>query len=134
MGVVNTEPIELAHVFDSFDELWSPRIATTVNDYDVRVAKIQGEHVWHTHDDTDEFFLVVDGTLRLALRTPEGEREVVMPPGSVFTVPAGVEHKPSSAEGARILMLEPSGTPTTGDRHDDLPEHIRTSTGQAYRG
>jgi len=134
MNGVNTQPISLAQVFDSFDELWSPRIATTVNDYDVRVAKVQGEHVWHAHDHTDEFFLVIEGTLHLALRTADGEREVVMPAGSVFTVPAGVEHKPTSPEGARILMLEPTGTPNTGDRHDDLPDHLHTTTGHAYQG
>ena len=91
---MNSEPIALDHALASFDALWSPRIVTHVNDYDVRVAKVEGEHVWHVHDDTDEFFLVLDGELHIALREPSGERTVVLPKGSVFTVPRGVYHKP----------------------------------------
>lgn len=93
-GAMTQEPISLASALASFAEQWSPRIVTAVNDYDVRVAKVEGEHVWHVHDHTDEFFLVLDGTLHIALREPAGERVVVLPKGSVFTVPRGTEHKP----------------------------------------
>ncbi|MFB7030602.1 MULTISPECIES: cupin domain-containing protein [unclassified Streptomyces] len=125
------EPLSLATALASFDALWSPRVATRVNDYDVRVAKVRGEHVWHAHDDTDEFFLVLDGELRIALREPAGERTVHLPRGSVFTVPRGTEHRPSSPDGASILMFEPTGTSTVGDRHDEVPSHVDATTGHA---
>ena len=123
------QPIVLSDVLAGFDALWSPRIATRMNDYDVRVAKVAGEHIWHAHDDTDEFFLVLEGELRIELREPAGERAVTLPRGAVFVVPRGTEHRPSSAAGAQILMFEPSGTLTVGDRHDEVPEHIDATTG-----
>ncbi|MCZ9343855.1 cupin domain-containing protein, partial [Streptomyces sp. TRM76130] len=123
------EPVSLATALASFTEQWSPRIVTTVNDYDVRVARAEGEHVWHVHDHTDEFFLVLDGELRIALREPAGERVVVLPTGSVFTVPRGTEHKPYAPVPTRILLLEPTGTSTVGDRHDDVPDHVDATTG-----
>ncbi len=127
--VTVTEPISLATALASFTELWSPRIVTHMNDYDVRIAKVHGEHVWHAHDTTDEFFLVLDGELRIALREPDGDREVVLPTGSVFVVPKGTEHKPTSTAGASILMFEPTGTSTVGDRHDEVPDHVDATTG-----
>jgi mannose-6-phosphate isomerase-like protein (cupin superfamily) len=125
------EPVSLAHALASFSEQWSPRIVTAVNDYDVRVAKVEGEHVWHVHDHTDEFFLVLDGELHIGLREPAGERTVVLPRGSVFTVPRGTEHKPYAPVPTAILMFEPTGTLTVGDRHDDVPEHVDATTGHA---
>ncbi|GAB3245990.1 cupin domain-containing protein [Micromonospora halotolerans] len=128
---MSPEPIELAAALARFDQLWSPRIVTTVNDYDVRIAKVAGEHVWHAHDHTDEFFLVLDGELRIALRdgADGAEREVVLPRGAVFVVPRGVEHRPSAPDGASILMFEPSGTSSVGERHDEVPGHVDTTTG-----
>ncbi|MFJ3788523.1 cupin domain-containing protein [Kitasatospora sp. NPDC090091] len=128
-SAANREPISLDEALASFDALWSPRIVTNVNDYDVRVAKVRGEHLWHAHDDTDEFFLVLDGELFISLREPDGERTVHLPRGAVFTVPRGTEHKPHAPTGAAILMLEPSGTPTVGDRHDPVPAHVDATTG-----
>ncbi|SCG35487.1 cupin domain-containing protein [Micromonospora coxensis] len=128
---MSEEPIDLASALAAFDQLWSPRIVTRVNDYDVRVAKVAGEHVWHAHDHTDEFFLVLDGELRIALREPAGERTVVLPRGAVFVVPRGVQHRPSSAQGASILMFEPTGTSSVGDRHEDVPDHVDATTGHA---
>lgn len=138
------EPILLHAALARFDSLWSPRIVTRVNDYDVRIAKVAGEHIWHVHESTDEFFLVLEGELTLALRDAEDdsddsddkgagrdERVVTLPQGAVFVVPRGVEHKPSSAAGAAILMFEPAGTPTVGDRHDPIPNHIDATTGHA---
>ncbi|MEV7670169.1 cupin domain-containing protein [Streptomyces sp. NPDC088752] len=128
---MRNEPLSLATALSSFDDLWSPRIAARVNDYDVRVTKVRGEHVWHVHDDTDEFFLVLDGELYIALREPAGERTVRLPRGSVFTVPRGTEHRPSSPGGASILLFEPTGTSTVGDRHDEVPSHVDATTGHA---
>lgn len=125
------EPLSLDRALASFTEQWSPRIVTAVNDYDVRVAKVEGEHVWHVHDHTDEFFLVLDGELHISLREPSGERTVVLPKNSVFTVPRGTEHKPHAPVPTAILLFEPTGTLTTGDRHDEVPAHVDTTTGHA---
>ncbi|WP_327667093.1 cupin domain-containing protein [Streptomyces sp. NBC_00485] len=125
------EPISLAAALASFTEQWSPRIVTTVNDYDVRVAKVGGDHVWHVHDDTDEFFLVLDGEFHISLREPAGERTVSLAKGSVFTVPRGTEHKPYAPVPAEILLFEPTGTLSVGDRHDEVPAHVDATTGHA---
>ncbi|MGC4942760.1 cupin domain-containing protein [Kribbella sp. DT2] len=122
------EPVDLHAVLKTFDELWSPRIAARVNDYDVRVTKVAGSYIWHLHETTDELFLVLDGELGIAIRDP-AERSVTLSPGSVFVVPRGVEHRPYSDGGASIVVIEPAGIPTTGDHHEPIPEHIRTHTG-----
>ncbi|MGX9888898.1 cupin domain-containing protein [Streptomyces sp. NPDC002276] len=124
------EPISLTAALASFTDHWSPRIVTTVNDYDVRVAKVEGEHLWHTHDHTDEFFLVLAGELHIALRELAGERTVVLSKGSVFTVPRGTEHKPYAPVPSEILVLEPTGTLTVGDRHEEIPAHVDATTGR----
>ncbi|MEV6403061.1 MULTISPECIES: cupin domain-containing protein [Streptomyces] len=123
------EPVSLSQALASFTDRWSPRIVTAVNDYDVRVAKAEGEHVWHVHDHTDEFFLVLDGELHISLREPGGERTVVLPRGSVFTVPRGIEHKPYAPVLTEILLFEPTGTSTVGDHHDAVPAHVDATTG-----
>ncbi|MFF8968863.1 cupin domain-containing protein [Streptomyces sp. NPDC014995] len=125
------EPVVLSAALASFSEQWSPRIVTAVNDYDVRVAKVEGEHLWHVHDHTDEFFLVLDGELRISLREAGGERTVTLPKGAVFTVPRGTEHKPYAPVPTEILVFEPTGTSTVGDRHDDVPDHVDATTGHA---
>ncbi len=129
---MNNRPIDLTTALSSFETPWSPRIVTRVNDYDVRVAKLHGEFVWHTHDDTDEFFLCLDGEMDIALREPSGEHTVHLTRGSVFVVPKGIEHKPLSPGGASALLFEPTGTPTTGDHHETLAalvKGIETTTG-----
>jgi mannose-6-phosphate isomerase-like protein (cupin superfamily) len=88
-----------------------------------------GTYVWHHHETTDELFLVLDGELSIAIRDPD-ERVVTLSPGCIFVVPRGVDHKPFSGSGASIVVIDPAGTPTTGDRHDPLPAHIQTHTGQ----
>jgi mannose-6-phosphate isomerase-like protein (cupin superfamily) len=124
------EPVNLTEALASFTDVYSPRIVARMNDYDVRVAHASGEHVWHVHEDTDEFFLVLDGRFDVAIREAGGaERTVVLHRGDTFVVPRGVEHKPSSPGGS-ILMFEPSGTLTTGDRHEgDVPAHVDSTTG-----
>ncbi|WP_405870964.1 MULTISPECIES: cupin domain-containing protein [unclassified Streptomyces] len=124
-------PTSLAEALASFTDQWSPRIVTTVNDYDVRVAKVEGEHLWHVHDHTDEFFLVLDGELHISLREADGERTLVLPRGSLFTVPRGIEHKPYAPVPTEILVFEPSGTLSVGDRHDEVPGHVDATTGHA---
>ncbi|OXM67700.1 cupin domain-containing protein [Amycolatopsis vastitatis] len=121
-------PIDLNEVLASFDAAWSPRIVTRVNDYDIRLARFDGEHVWHVHANTDEFFLVLDGEIEIGLRDPE-ERVVTLARGQVFVVPKGTFHKPSSKSGASVLLVEPAGTLTVGDVHDDVPGHVDVTTG-----
>ncbi|MER5849464.1 cupin domain-containing protein [Streptomyces sp. NPDC002012] len=124
-------PILLSDALKTFEALWSPRIVARVNDYDVRISKVRGEHVWHVHEDTDEFFLVLDGTLDIQLRETDGERTVTLARGAVFVVPRGTWHKPSAADGASVLFFEPSGTPSVGDRHDEVPGHVDVTIGHA---
>jgi mannose-6-phosphate isomerase-like protein (cupin superfamily) len=123
-------PVNLSAALASFDEIYSPRIVARMNDYDVRVAHVKGEHVWHVHEDTDEFFLVLDGQFDVAIRDADGEQTTItLRPGDTFIVPKGTEHKPSSPGGS-ILMFEPSGTSTTGDRHEGaIPSHVDSTTG-----
>ena len=128
-------PVNLNDALASFDAVYSPHIVARMNDYDVRVAHTLGEHVWHTHTDTDEFFLVLSGRFDIALRDGRGtETTVELHTGDTFVVPRGTEHKPSSP-GGTILMFEPSGTSSTGDRHDgEIPDHVDSTTGHDLSG
>jgi mannose-6-phosphate isomerase-like protein (cupin superfamily) len=134
---MSRQPIDLRTALDSFDAVWSPQIIAYINDYDVRLARFAGEHVWHVHEETDEFFLVLDGEIDIALREDGGERTVTLPMGSIFVVPKGTFHKPSSKDGAAVLLVEPTGTLSVGERHDEVPEHVDVTTGhpvEAGRG
>src|SRR5262245_2374969 len=131
--MTTTEPLSLAGALARFEEVWSPRFVARVNDYDVRVAHARGEHVWHVHDDTDEFFLVVDGSFDIALRDgpPGAERTVHLAAGDVFVVPRGTEHRPSST-GVSLLMVEPTRPATTGHRREgEIPAGGDSPTGHA---
>lgn len=127
---MDVQPVNLTDALASFDEIYSPRIVASMNDYDVKIAHTRGEHVWHVHEDTDEFFLVLDGHFDIAIRDAAGaETTVVLRKGDTFVVPKGVEHKPSSPGGS-ILMFEPSGTSTTGDRHEgEIPDYVDSTRG-----
>jgi len=127
---MDVKPVNLTAALASFADVYDPRIVARVNDYDVRIAHAAGEHVWHVHADTDEFFLVLDGRFDVALRDAAGrESTVTLHQGDVFVVPKGTEHKPSSPGGS-ILMFEPSATLTTGDSHEGtIPDHVRSTTG-----
>jgi mannose-6-phosphate isomerase-like protein (cupin superfamily) len=127
---MSAKPVNLTAALASFNDVYSPRIVARMNDYDVRIAHTKGQHVWHTHSDTDEFFLVLDGRFDITLRDADGhEHTVVLHQGDTFVVPRGTEHKPSSPGGS-ILMFEPSGTLTTGDRHDgEIPSGVDSTTG-----
>jgi mannose-6-phosphate isomerase-like protein (cupin superfamily) len=126
---MTSEPVNLAEALASFSDIYSPRIVGRVNDYDVRIAHTRGDHLWHVHEHTDEFFLVLDGQFNVALREAGRERTIELGHGEMFVVPKGTEHKPSSPGGS-ILMFEPSGTVTTGDRHEGaIPAHVDSTTG-----
>jgi len=127
------DKVSLGEALATFDEIYSPRIVGRVNDYDLKVAHAKGDYVWHVHEETDEFFLVIDGRFDIELRDANGgERRVELRAGDVFVVPKGMEHKPSSPGGA-ILMFEPSGTLSTGDRHDgQIPGYVDSTTGHEF--
>jgi mannose-6-phosphate isomerase-like protein (cupin superfamily) len=129
---VQTQPIQLMAALGTFDDHWNPRIIATVNDYDVRIAKVVGDYVWHKHDDTDEFFQVLDGHLLLDLRdgAAGAERTVSLPKGGVYVVPRGIEHRPRAEVETSLLLLEPTGTRTTGDYAGSVPDHIVSTAGQ----
>jgi mannose-6-phosphate isomerase-like protein (cupin superfamily) len=129
-----SQPLDLHDVLASFTDAWSPRIVAYLNDYDIRLARFAGEHIWHVHTDTDEFFLVLDGTIHIGLREPGGERTVTLAEKEIFVVPKGTFHKPSSPDGAVVLLVEPTGTLTVGDEHDDVPDHVDATTGHPLKG
>ncbi len=104
-------PRSLNAVLADLDEHWSPRTVAVVNDYDVRVVKVLGEFAWHSHPETDEFFLVLSGSL--AIRMDDGE--VVLGPGDTFVVPRGCRHQPQADAETTLLLFEPSATVNTGD-------------------
>ncbi|MGI5480958.1 cupin domain-containing protein [Streptomyces lavendofoliae] len=132
---MDTQPVNLTEALATFDDVYSPRVVARMNDYDVRIAHAAGDHVWHVHDDTDEFFLVLDGRFHIALRAADGsERTVELGRGDTFVVPKGTEHKPSAPDGASILMFEPTGTLSTGDRHEgEIPDHVDSTVGHDLR-
>jgi mannose-6-phosphate isomerase-like protein (cupin superfamily) len=105
------DAISLAGKLATFQERWSPKIVASFNGHDVMVVKVEGEFVWHAHPDTDDFFLVLKGRLHIRLR----EGDVVLGPGELFVVPRGVEHCPVAEEETHLLLIEPAGTPNTGD-------------------
>lgn len=105
------EAVNLVEVFGRIEEQWSPRIIGTVNDMHVKAAKIQGEFVWHHHDDEDELFLVVRGELRMRFR----DRDVTVREGELIIVPRGVEHLPVAEAETYILLFEPRSTVNTGN-------------------
>lgn len=113
----------------SIQDFWSPKIFTRVNDYDVRLAKVEGTFVWHSHPDTDELFIVFDGTLDIHLRQSGTENLVHLERHDAFVVPRGIEHCPESTGGAAVMLLEPTGTLSTGDFGGDVPDHITSTTG-----
>lgn len=102
------EPVSLNAVFDTFDAVWEPRIVARVNDYDVKIARGEGRHPRHSHPETDEFFMVLAGELRIDL--PETDDSVTLRSGDTYVVPRGTEHQPTAASGTRFLMFEPRGT------------------------
>ena len=105
------DKVTLAEKLASLDKAFQPKIVGYYNDNKILVGKIKGEFVWHSHPDTDDFFLVVSGRLTIQLR----DRDVELGPGELYVVSGGVEHCPKSDEGAEILLIEPRGTPNTGD-------------------
>ena len=117
---MNHEPINLAEKLATFSEHYRPRTVGTFNGHDLMVVKLKGPFTWHKHDDTDDFFLVLKGRLRIELR----ERTIELGPGEIFVVPQGVEHRPVADEEVHLLLIEPTGTPNTGDPKSAAPRTL----------
>jgi len=109
--------VNLASKLAAFTDHWQPRTVAEFNGHDVMVVKVQGEFTWHKHDDTDDFFLVLQGRLVIELR----DGAVELGPGELFIVSKGVEHRPVAAEEVHVLLIEPTGTPNTGDPETAAP-------------
>ncbi len=103
--------INLQNKLSLFSDHWSPKAVAEFNGHDVMVVKVQGEFNWHSHDDTDDFFMVLSGKLIIQLR----DGDVELNPGELYVVPKGVEHCPKAEEETHLLLIEPAGTPNTGD-------------------
>lgn len=110
--------VNLASKLAIFDERWSPKVVTKFNGHDVMVVKAKGEFGWHSHPDTDDFFLVLEGHLIIKLR----DEDVHLGPGELYVVPRGVEHCPVAKEEVHVLLIEPVGTPNTGDESTATPK------------
>ena len=115
-----SDTINLAAKLASFAEHWSPRTVARFNDLDVMVVKVKGAFVWHKHDDTDDFFLVLQGRLDIMLR----DRTVSLGPGEMYVVPRGVEHCPVAHKETHLLLIEPTGTPNTGNATTAAPRQV----------
>jgi len=109
-------PINLHEKLQRFSERWSPRIIAQMNDYHLKLAKIEGTFVWHSHPETDEVFMVIDGAMSIELRDGRVDLEA----GELFVVPKGVEHRPVASSACSIMLIEPAGTINTGDAGGDL--------------
>ena len=125
------EKLNLDAAFDSFEERWSPRIAAEVDGYAVKLAKVEGEFVWHSHADADELFLVRSGELTIEFRD---QPDVHLEAGELVVVPAGVEHRPVADGVVEILLFEPIGTQNTGDVEDERTREATRLDGQKTTG
>jgi mannose-6-phosphate isomerase-like protein (cupin superfamily) len=103
--------INISNKFKKIDEHWSPKVIAGMNDYQFKLAKVQGEFVWHSHPDTDEVFIIVEGVLEIEFR----DGKVKLEAGEMLVVPKGVEHKPVAEHECSIMLVEPKGTVNTGD-------------------
>ena len=108
---MNGEPINLAQRLSKFSKQWAPHVIAELNDYQLKLVKLQGEFVWHEHKDTDELFLVLEGEMEIGFR----DRTVTLKAGELFVVPKGVEHITRAASECHALLIEPRGVVNTGD-------------------
>ncbi|KQX59917.1 MULTISPECIES: cupin domain-containing protein [unclassified Ensifer] len=104
------KPINFAEKLSLFSDQWQPRVLAELNDYQFKIVRIEGDFIWHDHEDTDEAFIVLEGTLRIDFR----DGAVTLGPGEMYVVPKGVEHKPYAEREVKMLLIEPRGTLNTG--------------------
>ena len=117
------QAIDLQQKLALFHDPWSRRTVAEYNGHDVMVVKVQGEFTWHSHADSDDFFLVLQGELQIDLRGGQ-EGTVTLGPGQMFIVPKGVEHRPRAVGEVHLLLIEPTGTPNSGDVQTAAPRRV----------
>ena len=115
------DKINVEQKFKEIDDNWSPRIVAQMNNYEFKIAKIKGDFIWHSHRDTDETFIVLDGNMTIKFR----DKEVLLQKGEMFVVPAGKEHKPSAKGECKIMIVEPKGVQNTGE----IKNHLTSENG-----
>ncbi|RDI05935.1 mannose-6-phosphate isomerase-like protein (cupin superfamily) [Pseudomonas fluorescens] len=108
-------PINFAQKYALFHEQWAPKVVAEMNDYQFKIVRLEGEFIWHTHADTDETFIVLEGELRIDFR----DGAVTIGPGEMYVVKKGVEHKPSAAHEVKLLLIEPRGVLNTGEETNE---------------
>ncbi|MBC3374257.1 cupin domain-containing protein [Pseudomonas sp. SWRI92] len=108
-------PINFAQKYSLFDEQWAPKVIAEMNDYQFKIARLEGDFIWHTHADTDETFVVLEGELRIDFR----DGAITIGPGEMFVVKKGVEHKPSAERQVKLLLIEPRGVINTGEETNE---------------
>jgi mannose-6-phosphate isomerase-like protein (cupin superfamily) len=109
------QPVSFREKFGKFSERSQPKVIAQMNDYQFKLARVEGEFVWHSHAETDEAFIIFEGALTIEFR----DGAVTLQAGEMFVVPRGVEHKPSAASECKIMLIEPVGTINTGDTGGD---------------
>ena len=109
-------PINLANKLSLFSERWRPKVIAELNENEFKLVKLKGDFVWHSHSDTDEAFLVIDGHMRIDFR----DRSVDLQSGELFVVPKGIEHKPFAEHECSVLIIEPRGVVNTGQAGGEL--------------
>ncbi len=114
--MMKSDPINLEEKFQKFSDHWSPKVIAEMNDYQFKLVKVEGEFVWHSHDDTDEVFIVIAGELTIEFR----DKPVTLKKGEMTVVPKGVEHKPSARSECQIMIIEPRSVVNTGDAGGEL--------------
>ena len=112
----NVNKVNLAEKFALFSEHWTPKIIAELNDYQIKIVKVVGDFVWHDHSDTDEFFLVIEGTLFIEFEDETMELNT----GELYVVPKGVQHRPYALEECKVMLIEPRGVVNTGEAESDL--------------
>ena len=113
---MNIDKVNIAQKFALFSDHWSPKVAGELNGQHIKLVKLQGEFTWHKHENEDEMFLVIKGTLMMELR----DKTLQINPGEFIIIPKGTEHKPVAHEEAHVMLFEPSGTSNTGDRQNEF--------------
>ena len=117
---MSADKVNLSEKLALFADYWRPRTVGRFNELDIMLVKVKGEFVWHRHDETDDFFLVLSGRLQMRLR----DRTVILLPGELFVVPRGAEHQPYAEEETHLLLIEPTGTPNTGNAATAAPRQL----------
>ena len=110
------KPININEKLNKFSDLWSPRVIAEMNDYQFKLAKVKGEFVWHSHEETDETFIVLDGEMLIEFR----DKKIRLNKGELYIVPKGIEHKPYAENECHIMLIEPKGIIYTGDKSTKL--------------